>query len=1070
MFRRERSVSEATDTVGNMEHDARQQEVIGLAREASAVVLGAPGTGKTRAIVERVRLLLGEAGAPAVLAADEVLVLTPSRNAATALRDEIGVQLRVATPGPLARSVGSLAYQIVRATRATAGRPAPLLLTGADQDRIMADLLEGDIADDRRDRWPFDDLLTLRAAEFRGELRALIDQAIELGIEPEDFASLGNPVWAGAGEFLREYQAVLAELRADHVSAPELLAEATAALRGGETLGELDALRTVLVDDAQELTRGGIEFLRALHVSGRAVMAFGDPDISAGAFRGATPAGFNALVAMLGGPIVFETQHRQQRAGLLTALREVTSAIGVAGRREHRRAPQASDDESVRAIVADSASGEFDAIAQQLRVWHVNDGVPWNELAVIAHDAHDVALIESELASREVPARAIGVQRPLGQVREVRDLLEFVQLALTPISERTPDQVRSVLEGWYCGLDSVGMRRLRARLRQLEWHTDGDRSADELMLEAVNLPGAVATVDAAETRAVSHTAQLLSDVAQAAAAGETIHELLWRVWEGARRPDGKLLSRTWVKAAQVHGSEASRGLDGLVQLFDAAKRALERNPGEPAATFIAEMLGSAVPEDALVGRRDVAQVAVLTPAAAAGLEFSRVIIARLQEGLWPNTRLRGSLLGSADFADVVDAYRSGNIFQPRPVLDRQRQVIHDELRLFARAISRARDDVVLTAVHDEDAVPSAFVEYAAKREAAASVHTESAGWDAGFPLTLRGAVAMYRRRLTDSADHATRAHAAEQLRVLAAAGVPGADPNEWYGVRGPSTSAPLHDLEGGRLRISPSRLSKFSGCHLDWAISALGGDKPQTSSGVGTLLHAATEAFPSGEIEGMSELFERRWSEFKFDAVWLGEREKREAFVLLQRLSTYLQTVRARGGLVVANEQAFSVPVERPETGERIAQLVGKLDRVEYYPEGAPELLDDAAGSAVIVDIKSGKSAPATPAGVIDDKQLLAYQFAFREGAVELDGERQLPLAGARLVSLRHTTKKEPHYRLPTQPAIDDERADAFREELVQTALAMAANHFAADAEGHCQSDQGFHLCGQHTIKAVSAS
>lgn len=1053
-----------------MDLDAQQRVVVGLAPEASVVVLGAPGTGKTAAIIERVCSLLGERDVPAALAADELLVLTPSRSAATMLRDHIGVQLGIATPGPLARSLGSLAYQIVRATRAAAGRPAPLLLTGADQDRIIADLLEGDIADDRRDRWPFDDLLTLRAAEFRGELRALLDQAIELGVQPQEFAGLGNPVWAGAGDFLREYQAILAELRADYVSAPGLLAEATDALRTGTALGELDALRVILIDDAQELTRGGTEFLQALLESGRAIVAFGDPDVSAGAFRGATPAGFNMLVSLLGGPIVFEVHHRQQRPGLVTALREVTSAIGVAGRGEHRRPPEKTGDVSVRALVAESASGEFEGIAQQLRSWHLTDGIAWNDLAVIAHDARDVALIESELASREVPARAVGVQRPLGQVREVRDLLEFVQLALAPLEARTVEQVRAVLEGSYCGLDSVAMRRLRARLRQFEWSVGGDRSADELMLEAASVPGAIATIDAAEARAVVHVAQLVSELSAAAQTGETVHELLWRVWESARLPDGRQLSRAWIKAAQAHGSEASRGLDSVVQLFDAAKRALERNPGEPPATFIAEMLDSEVPEDALVGRRAASQVAVLTPAAAAGTEFARVVIARLQEGVWPNTRLRGSLLGSADFVDVVDAYRSGHSFQHRPVLDRQRQVIHDELRLFARAISRAREAVVLTAVHDEDAVPSAFAEYAQERVPVASALGESARWDAGFPLTLRGAVAIYRRRLTENADAAVRVHAAGQLRALAAAGVPGADPAEWYGVRGPSTTEPLHDIDAGRLRVSPSRLSKFSACQLDWAISALGGDKPRISSGIGTLLHAATEAFPTGEFSGMSELFERRWSELKFDSAWLGEREKREAIVLLQRLSVYLQTVGARGGVVVANEQGFAVPIVEPSSGEQLAQLVGKVDRVEFYPEKAPERLEQAAGTAIIVDIKSGKTAPATAAGVADDKQLLAYQFAYREGAVEVDGEQLAPLGGARLVSLRHTNKSEPHYRLPTQPPIDSERAEAFRAELVFTARAMAANHFEADAEGHCQAEGGFHLCGPHTIKAVSSA
>ena len=40
-------------------------------------------------------------------------------------------------------------------------------------------------------------------------------------------------------------------------------------------------------------------------------------------------------------------------------------------------------------------------------------------------------------------------------------------------------------------------------------------------------------------------------------------------------------------------------------------------------------------------------VLVATPSATIGLEFDTVVVAGLQEGVWPNMRLRGSLLGAA---------------------------------------------------------------------------------------------------------------------------------------------------------------------------------------------------------------------------------------------------------------------------------------------------------------------------------------------------------------------------------------------------------------------------------------
>jgi len=125
--------------------DEGQRAVVDAPPTASAVVIGAPGTGKTRALVERVvRLLDTDSDGGVGLAPEELLVLTPSRQAATALRDRIGVRVRQATPGALARSIGSFAFQLVRGAMVRDGDDPPALLTGADQDRIIAELLAGE--------------------------------------------------------------------------------------------------------------------------------------------------------------------------------------------------------------------------------------------------------------------------------------------------------------------------------------------------------------------------------------------------------------------------------------------------------------------------------------------------------------------------------------------------------------------------------------------------------------------------------------------------------------------------------------------------------------------------------------------------------------------------------------------------------------------------------------------------------------------------------------------------------------------------------------------------------------
>src|SRR5690606_25126245 len=174
--------------------------------EASGVIIGAPGTGKTRTLVDRVVALLTRDG----LAPEQVLVLTASRQAATALRDEIGVRIRQATPGPMARSVASFAFHIVRGAMVQAGDDPPALLTGADQDRIIADLLAGEAEDEAAgagSRWPSGMSAAVRAGTgFRSELRAFLAECTELGVTPQELAASGDETWRAIGAVLTEYR------------------------------------------------------------------------------------------------------------------------------------------------------------------------------------------------------------------------------------------------------------------------------------------------------------------------------------------------------------------------------------------------------------------------------------------------------------------------------------------------------------------------------------------------------------------------------------------------------------------------------------------------------------------------------------------------------------------------------------------------------------------------------------------------------------------------------------------------------------------------------------------------
>ncbi|WP_159498301.1 ATP-dependent DNA helicase [Microbacterium sp. 18062] len=1023
--------------------DDDQAAVLGRGPAASGLVVGAPGSGKTTLIVARAAALVAGGLDP-----DAVLVLTPTRQTATALRDRLSLAIGRARSGAPARSLVSLAFEIVRAHDVQRGAPAPRLLTGADEDQIVHELLRGDEADEADglpSRWPEGFGAAVRSSRaFRSELRAFVAECTALGIAPAELAVLAEraevPVWGALSRFIAEYDDVRASLRAAHRDAAGLADEAVALVR---TLDPLDPafaavrrLRAVLVDDAQELTRGGVALLEALHERGVAVTAFGDPDIGSGAFRGARPEHFARLAQGLGDVTVLRTVHRGTAAQEST-VRTVAQRIGAAGIVAHRAAPRAvPDDGSVRSLTARSPVEEHDTIARVLRERHLRGGVPWQRCAVIAHDSRQVATLERELSAREVPARAPGLVEPLGRRGSVRNLVGIVCAA---VDEIAGDPAETLLA---TGFDPVDLRRLRAALRQVEIGAGGTRGAAELLASALRRPTELTLLGTREAVRAARVAETLSLLRTQLAEGASAHQLLWTAWSRSG------FERTWAQTARGNGplaEQAGRDLDAIVALFQAAKRFGERAEDGGAAdpmVFVRGVLDSDVAEDLFATPGHGGRVQVLTPTAALGLEFDTVVVAGMQDGVWPNTRLRGTLLQGWRLAEARLPEEPAS-----STLDRRREVLHDELRLFARALSRAGGLLVVTAVVDDAHAPSPFLELLPDAVAAPAV----------APLSLRGLVAAHRRTLAAAgASGAARAHAAQQLALLADARVAGAAPASWYGMAQPTSTAPLRDPRAESVRISPSRVEALERCELDWAIGDLGGDPGTVTAGIGTLLHHAMET-AAPDAASLWAAVEERWSELEFDAPWRERAERARARELVRRLAVYLREFEAGGGVLLGAESRFDVPLPFPGDDEALpVVLSGTIDRVEGTSDGG----------VVIVDLKTGRNVPHTDAKVAEHPQLAAYQVALTAGAVPDAGDRSA--AGARLLVLQPGTKHD--YSTPTQRPLDESARAAFLGRLEAAARVMSGTSFRAPYEEHCRDDFGHGLCRIHTVPPVSAS
>lgn len=997
--------------------DASQQAVLDLPAASSALVVGAAGSGKTTTLVELVAHRVLDDG----LRPEQVLVLAASRHAADALRERIAARVPIVTTGPWARTANSVAFEAVAERARIEGAPPPRLLSGAEHDLAIRDVLEGHMIDGGGPAWPPHLDETVRGlAGFRTELRELMMRATEHDIRPERLVELGRrhgrPAWVAAGEFMAEYAQIVAQSHPDLLDPAELAVFAAYALRDGVAGDRLAGVELVLVDDVQQSSEGTVRLLRAFADAGAAIVAFGDPDLAADTFRGAGAQSV-ARVRQTALPaeaveLTLAHVHRHGPAlrGVVRTLSQMIGTAGIVGQRDAAPGPADAEGVAPAAVIEQPSAWTLAAsIGRELRERHLLDGVPWGDLAVIVRSRSDIAALERHLATAQVPTRSSAVGRPLREHAEAAALLRVVEVA---VGRRAlnPVVAAELLTGPFGALDAVGLRRLRLAVRA-EALTAGDhRPSGELLVEALGRPGGFATIDTAVGRQGARMARVLARVRAAHQKGGSAEELLWEAWDGSGVAD------TWRRSALGTGiaaEEASRALDGVVALFAAARRFTESRPSASVTEFLDELLDAEVPADIITPQTADDAVLITTPTGAVGLEFDTVVVTGLQDGRWPDLRIRGSLLGGPALVEVATG------LDPE-TLDARREVLGDELRLLTVAASRARRRLVLAVVSSDDEVPSPVVGVLRR-----DLPTETVP---ASPLTLRGIVGRMRHTLTSEhpADRRRRDDAAAALAQLAAEGIPGADPTTWRGLAPVSTDAPLVDLNDpeARVPVSPSRLETFQRSAMEWFVETYRGGSAGLAAGFGTLIHDVLEHAVEPEqqtVEAMLAALEERWGELQFESEWVGAQQERAARRAIEALAAYLAMRNAEGAERLGAETEF-------ELDEAPARLRGKIDRIERQGD-----------DVVIIDLKTGS--PKTQKQVDENPQLKAYQLAFSRG--EIDGIPEgVASGGARMLYTRGTAKSP--YKVVDQSRLDPEQLAAFASFLRDAATVMAGTEFPA--------------------------
>ena len=591
---------------------------------------------------------------------ENVLVLTASRRASVEMRAHItrlltGQTMCATVREPLVRTVHSYAFAVLRTQAVLRGEPAAAaaVRAGAGRDGARAAGRRRRGRARRTGRSGCGPRWTLPG--FAHELRDLMLRAAERGLGPEDLIELGRQARArrvGRGRACSRMQyeqvTLLPGSGSATASAPSLDA---AELVGSALLGVRRPTRTCWRPNGggcgtcwstTRSTSTRMQYRADPHAGRRRPSEFvlaGDPDQAIFSFRGADP-------ATAGGTA--DGEHRRAAAGPPDGARGPgrgrPAGRAAAGARRRRRAVVPADGAGpvqVRLLAVGGAGGELGRRPAA-------PGAPDRRGAVVG-DGRDGALGDPVVAGAATGAAGRGRaggraadELPLAQQPAVRPLLALLRCAAVPGS-LDEDAAAMLLSSALGGADPLALRRLRRGLRRLEMAAGGDRPSGELLVEVIECSDRLAALEDAESLpvradrrhccAIAREAIEDGHVGRAGAVGAV-------AGERAAGPLGRAVRRGAAPSACRRTATSTRSS----ALFEAAGE-VRRPAARLGRRRVRGLPCRATDRGRHAGRRPrrVGEaVAVLTAHAAAGREWTVVAVPGVQEGSWPDLRLRGS--------------------------------------------------------------------------------------------------------------------------------------------------------------------------------------------------------------------------------------------------------------------------------------------------------------------------------------------------------------------------------------------------------------------------------------------
>lgn len=585
-----------------------QQEAV-LHTDGPLLILAGAGSGKTRVIAHRIAHLV----ANAQIAPDRVLAVTFTNKAAGEMRTRVEALLQADCRQMWVSTFHALCARLLRREAPHIGLSRDFVIyDSADQLTVMKQAL--------RELGMDDSTLQPRMALSR------ISHAKNRMEGPESFAANAwNPRDSQLGKLFEIYIRTLKDANA--LDFDDLLLKTVELFESSETVRERysNKFQYLMVDEYQDTNRPQYLLIQRLASKRRNLCVVGDPDQSIYKWRGADLRN------------ILDFEHDFPEATIVRLERNYRStqiildaASAVIAQNRNRKEKRLYTDRKGGARILYYRAGddidEAEYIGRTART-ALHDGVE-NTVAVLYRTNAQSRTVEDALRRAGVAYRIIGGVR-FYERKEIKDALAYMKLVLNPHDDVA---LRRVINVPARGIGKGVMESLQ----QIELGGD------------VNLPPLLAGLQPVASNN-SLWARLVHGVEQrlltprASASLAAFRDLIVALTQMAGQESvsialGKIIDQSgYLKDLREERSEeAESRIENLLELVSAAREYETRNLEPTLAGFVDQLsLLSDVDEEA--GARD-ARVLMMTMHSAKGLEFPVVVIAGLEEGLFPHSR------------------------------------------------------------------------------------------------------------------------------------------------------------------------------------------------------------------------------------------------------------------------------------------------------------------------------------------------------------------------------------------------------------------------------------------------